>query len=118
MPEGFTLDIIEGLRHHEGKYMGDYGFGWVDLEMFCYASLPEIEFGDNYSVEKTGNGYQVTFNDPWEADEYSTIRCLQTAFKFMYGTPTEPYTITCNGQQETFDNSSVADYRIVYGFDS
>ena len=104
---------VYDLKHH-GKWMGEHSFGYVDLRTFCEAELPEINLSDRYEVEKHNDGYTVTFTDPYEIDEYYTVRCLQTAFINMYGDYLAPVEI--NGQVEHF--TSVADYRIVYGFDS
>jgi hypothetical protein len=115
--ENFPVDFEvtrteDGQVYHGNYWMGDYGFGWVDLETFCNAPLPTIDLGDRYEVEKNGNGYTVTFQDPYEVDSYYTVRCLQTAFRFMYGTPI----IGSVGAEDPW--TSIRDYRIVYGFDS
>ena len=113
-PTDFEVDTVLDEFKHQGKWMGEHGFGWVDLKTFCEAALPEINLIDRYEVEKHNYGYSVNFTDPYEIDEYHTVRCLQTAFLNMYGR--DMGTVEINGQIEHF--TSVADYRIVYGFDS
>lgn len=112
IPEGFTLDTIDGQRYHQNYWMGEYGHGWVDLETFCNAPLPEIKMDDKFEVEKQENGYTVTFSDPDEVDSYYTVRCMQTAYRFMYGMPIS------GSVGNEYPWNSVRDYRIVYGFDS
>lgn len=110
LPEDFEVDTTSGVVEHKGVWVGEHSFGYVDLETFCNAPLPNTRFGDNYLVEETPQGYSVSFVDPTSADEYYHIRCLRTAFLMMYG--------------EHYDNSlyqittSVRLYRIIVGYDS
>ena len=111
--DGVPKDFqITDQQYHQNYWMGEYGHGWVDLETFCNAPLPELKMDDRFEVDKHDNGYTVTFKDPEEEDSYYVVRCLQTAYRFMYGTPVSGSV----GNEDPW--TSVRDYRIVYGFDS
>ena len=116
LPSDFAVKTNEeGMIYHGKTWMGDHSHGWVTLEEFCEARLPELSLQDRYEVEKTYDGYHVTFRDPYECDDYHIVRALQTAWNNMYGTYLSPWT---DNQGEVHHFNSTRNYRLAFGYDS
>ena len=96
LPADFQVDA---KGEHDGFQMGEHSFGHITLDDFCDADTPNTADNRKFAVETYINGYEVSFIDPSEEDEYHWIRQYQAGLKAFF--PDDP-----------------GRFRLVFGYDS